>query len=145
MPCNWEGNCTSGNALAMHDRFIHLRAQWPSKGDKHPPAYTVEGVWLPLLGVSAWRKDEWFSWKASRRTYGHAEILPQSPGRMKMAASYSDLPEKCPFSHCAVFVCELPCLDECGSQRRLGVFESVFGARWVQVTISTAAILTTAT
>jgi len=39
MPYGWEGNRSSGIALAMRHRlqwFIHLRAQGLSKGDEHP-------------------------------------------------------------------------------------------------------------
>ena len=53
-PCGWEGNRTSGVALAMRHRlqwFIHLRARGLRKGDEHP-AYSPHRVWhtLPFYG-----------------------------------------------------------------------------------------------
>ena len=47
MPCGWEGNRSSGVALAMRHRlqwFIHLRAHSLRKRDGHP-AYTARGAW----------------------------------------------------------------------------------------------------
>jgi len=39
MPYGWEGNPRSGVALTIHHRLqwlIHIRAQWPNKGDENP-------------------------------------------------------------------------------------------------------------
>ena len=53
MPCGWEGNRTSGVAMAMRHRlqwFIHLRAHGLRKGDEHP-AYTRREVWPNLYSI----------------------------------------------------------------------------------------------
>ena len=50
MPCDWEGNRRSGIALAMRHSlkwFTHLRAQWPSHGDKHL-VNALLGAWSAL-------------------------------------------------------------------------------------------------
>ena len=59
MPCDWEGNRSSGVALAMRHRlewFIHLRAQSLSKGGEHP-TNTLHGVWYSLP-LDAWQHLE---------------------------------------------------------------------------------------
>jgi len=55
MSCGWEGNHRPGITLAMHRRlkwFIHLQAQWPSKGDEHYTARCLISfifLWLPCI------------------------------------------------------------------------------------------------
>jgi len=47
IPCDWEGNCSSGTAVAMPYKLqlvIRLRPHGLRKGDEHL-TYTPDGLW----------------------------------------------------------------------------------------------------